>query len=933
MNNPLFASIDLFMIASLLVIAVSNLLWFFYRREEKHFFFFGMLCLIFAFRVAVTGSVLAFQVFPGMPEGARVLLEYFTFYLAVPVFFAYIVFLFMDRFNLSYLLPVSIVAVIFILLTGFLPPGLQKVLVYIYGVFMVIIGVYCLIGLFKKMQQKDVTALYIFIGLAVLLCTGMWDILAATGVIEAPKVTNYWIVLFSYMQALRITIDSANAYTLLEKIYEKTRELDKSKDDFLLNISLELQEPLQGMVGLSESLLKRDVPEFTSDQKASLAMIISSGRQLSNIVSGISDFARIKEKDLVLNKRPIDFPQIVKLVLLYTKTFIQGKDISIENQVSEDLPPVLGDENRIENVLYTLIGNAIRYTQAGTILVSARHIGGFIEVTVVDPSSGTFFEDYREVMSYPVDDLTYLKGYTGPGLGVAIIRYLILLHGGVLTLEKREKDALAFIFTLPAVREKKETTYHISEDLSIQLDALEHLEALEEEAGQEAPEGELLELPETAAGETAEEEDKGVPKKCPGERGQTEDVDGRSRVLTVDDDPVYLQMIKNSLSSIRCSMVPAMNGKEALRRIEEKKPDIVLLDIMMPGMSGYQICRKIRETYSPSELPIILITQGAEVSTIVEGFAAGANDFLSKPFTQDEFSARLKTHLSMSRISKVYSRFVPTELIRYLGHNNIVDVNVGDQIQREMTVLFVDIRAFTSLSEKMTPQENFKFINSYLSRISPIISRHNGFVDKYIGDSIMALYPDRPEDAIKTAVEMIEHLHVYNSHRANCNYDPIDIGIGIHTGMLIMGIIGDGERMQGTVISDSVNLASRIQDLTKLYGANIVISQETFIQMENPTLYNFRFLGKVKVKGKEKSVSVFEIFDADPEDLRNAKAETKTDFEEGILLFAKRSFTEAARIFENLVQKNPNDRATLLFLDRTKKFLAQKQQRPQKHPQ
>ena len=261
------------------------------------------------------------------------------------------------------------------------------------------------------------------------------------------------------------------------------------------------------------------------------------------------------------------------------------------------------------------------------------------------------------------------------------------------------------------------------------------------------------------------------------------------------------------------------------------------------------------------------------------------------------------------------------ELLHFLGHENVIELKLGDQIQREMTILFVDIRAFTNLSEGMTPQENFKFINSYLARITPIIRENNGFIDKYIGDAILALYPGSPEDALRSAIRMVDYLQEYNGYRRNSGYRPINIGIGIHTGNLIVGIIGDADRMQGTVISDAVNLASRVQDVTKLYGANIIISQDTFVRLENPTAYNFRFLGKVKVKGKNQSVSLFEVFDGESPERVALKSRTKQGFEDAILLFSQRKFAEATEAFRRIAAQNPNDRAALLFLNRAELFL------------
>ena len=342
---------------------------------------------------------------------------------------------------------------------------------------------------------------------------------------------------------------------------------------------------------------------------------------------------------------------------------------------------------------------------------------------------------------------------------------------------------------------------------------------------------------------------------------------------------------------------------------------------------GYEVCRQMRNRYTTTELPIILVTAKSDAMDMEEGLKAGANDFLAKPYTQEELLVRVKTHLNLSRTNSVYSRFVPIEFLEFLGHENIVDIQLGDQVQKEMTVLFVDIRAFTALSESMTPQENFKFINSFLSRLSPMIQENGGIIDKYIGDSIMALFPNRPEDAIRAAQEMVGHMELYNKQRATCGYRPISIGVGIHTGNLILGIIGDEGRMQGTVISDAVNLASRIQDVTKLYGANIIISQESFIKLENPTEYGFRFLGKVRVKGKNSTVSLFEIFDGDPEPMRSQKNETKSEFEEAILMFSKRDFDGASELFRKIIAVSNEDRASRLFLEKAEAFIAQEKRR------
>ncbi|XDD49475.1 adenylate/guanylate cyclase domain-containing protein [Leptospira sp. WS92.C1] len=213
----------------------------------------------------------------------------------------------------------------------------------------------------------------------------------------------------------------------------------------------------------------------------------------------------------------------------------------------------------------------------------------------------------------------------------------------------------------------------------------------------------------------------------------------------------------------------------------------------------------------------------------------------------------------LTATNRSYSRFVPLEFLKFLGKKNITEIGLGDQTQKEMTILFSDIRSFTQLSEKMTPKDNFDFLNSYMGRMGPVIRKHGGFVDKYLGDGIMALFPDSPDDALEAALEMKQELDRLNESRLERKYEPIRIGIGIHTGVLMLGTIGEVERMDGTVISDAVNLASRIEGLTKEYGVDLLLSDESFRKIRNRKKYSFKELGKVSVKGKENTVGVYEV--------------------------------------------------------------------------
>jgi len=260
----------------------------------------------------------------------------------------------------------------------------------------------------------------------------------------------------------------------------------------------------------------------------------------------------------------------------------------------------------------------------------------------------------------------------------------------------------------------------------------------------------------------------------------------------------------------------------------------------------------------------------------------------------DEIEAGSK---ALSAVNKSIERFVPRPFLTLLKKDSISAVDLGDYTAREMTVMFSDIRSFTALSEEMTPDQNFRFINNYFGRMGPIIRTYDGFIDKYIGDSIMALF-ETPDDAIDAAAHMIDRLKIYNETRSEAGRGDIEIGIGINTGPLMLGTVGEAHRLDGTVISDTVNLASRVEGLTKEYKHPIIITDHTRQRLHDPDAYKIKPLGKVTVKGKSQEVEIFAIegFARQREPgFREAMLETYLD---GVECMATDNYTEARVKFE-----------------------------------
>ena len=278
----------------------------------------------------------------------------------------------------------------------------------------------------------------------------------------------------------------------------------------------------------------------------------------------------------------------------------------------------------------------------------------------------------------------------------------------------------------------------------------------------------------------------------------------------------------------------------------------------------------------------------------------------------------------LKKTNQAYARFMPNEFLQLLNKDHIIDIRLGNHLEMKMTVLFSDIRAFTALSEKMSPQENFNFMNAYLRKMGPIIREHNGFIDKYIGDAIMALFINA-DDALKAAIAMLNKLFEFNQDRQRQNLPTIKIGIGLNTGQIMLGIIGEQNRLQGTVISDAVNVAARIESLTKIYKEPLIIGENTFTNLTEPAQYAIRFLDNIKVKGRIERINIFAVFNADPKPIREGKLATLLTFEEAVQSYQLQKFNQTKKLMQACLHQNPHDIVPEIYFQRCQNFLEVKQ--------
>ncbi len=286
--------------------------------------------------------------------------------------------------------------------------------------------------------------------------------------------------------------------------------------------------------------------------------------------------------------------------------------------------------------------------------------------------------------------------------------------------------------------------------------------------------------------------------------------------------------------------------------------------------------------------------------------------------------------LHQQKVNTVTAKFVPNAFLQSLGKKDIMEVKLGDAVEEETTVMFSDIRDYTTLSENMTPQETFQFVNAFNRRMGPVIQENRGFVNQYLGDAIMALFKNSAKDGLIAAIQMQQTLTVYNQERMSERLQPIRLGIGLHTGPLIMGIIGDEQRMDAATISDTVNTASRIESLTKYFKTNILLSAESLARVhhsegfkpsEQFAAFHTRFLGRVQLKGKKEPTDIYECFDGDLPEAFEQKANSQSRFAEGMDHYLTKEFAASVAAFEEVLVVSPEDLTARLFLEKAKGYL------------
>lgn len=607
---------DLFLFGSTMAAGIYQFVMFLRRKKNKAPLYFAIVCALVGLRTILVGERLIYKLFPNMNYMLNVKLLLWTFFLYIPVLI-----LFMDSFcpkliSKNIRKTSNVVGIVYFFIILIFPPVYYNNLVLPFEIISDLLLIYILYRLIYMYFTKDKRYPILIVATFILLITRINDILFEYLIIHTGCYAPLGILIFIFAQSYVLADRFSIAFSTVEDMTERLKSVDKLKDDFLANTSHELKTPLNGIIGLSQSLTSGSLGILNKEQSKTLHLIEASARRLSNLVKDILDFSKLKNNDINLEMKPVDIRQLTNVVIKFCEPFIGNKTLTIENNIDEHIPYIYGDENRIQQILYNLIGNAIKFTMDGQVQISAIEKENYIEITVEDTGIG-ISENQIEKIFQPYEQCEGIdRRYGGTGLGLHITRKLIKLHGGEIRVESEINKGSKFIFTIP----KEQANCGSLDNVKIYLDKKDKMEPY-----------------------NYIEDDANDMKISMNNR----------KILIVDDEAINIKVLKHFLIREGYTVITAASGKEAIDIIDKDKDlDLAILDMMLPDMLGFEICSLVRQKYSLLELPILITTADNRAESLVVSFESGANDYLKKPFERSELLARVKTLIELKHSVK-----------------------------------------------------------------------------------------------------------------------------------------------------------------------------------------------------------------------------------------------------------------------------------------
>ncbi len=696
----------------LLIIMIYSIVQAYYLKDFDYIYFVFYLLGFGFYDITYTG--LGFEyIWPQSPGLNNIFQSFFIYFPTVWGGLFASRFLQVDKFY-------SFLGKIFLILVflGTLLAGVSLVynnqVMILIGLLIVIIVVFCIIAASLLMWTRESkTAKYFFIGVNFLLIGIILYHLRNFGILSNNFITDHGVEIGSILMITTISIAFSERYNLIRTEHLKVQEqlldthrsavkflekVDRIKTDFLINSSKDIRTPVEDIIKITGSLEKDSSGILSGDAVSKIQMISTKGRNLLNQIDEIVNYSTMRVSDIKLHRKNIDLKELSTMIIFFSRAQITGRDIQFVNEIPDDLPPVYGDENRLMQIFFNLIDNALKYTQGGKITLFAELQDEQAVVIISDRETDIpeeelvkIFEDYHHTDNLPIQVVD------GRGFDLAVTRKLVELHGGTLKVESGKSRGTKFIFSCPL-----------------------YLEQVNDYSGTDENDDGSSIKPGTVVST-----DHSINQNLAGFDPDST-LNDKYTILVVDDEPVNVQVLVSHLSLVGYNVITASDGYRAIEIVESRdKPDLVLLDAMLPWLSGYEVCRKLREKHSLYSLPVIMLTVKNQMKDMVAGFEAGANDYLTKPFDKMELLARVATLLTLRRIVFRYEELRFRELQKRMNPHFLFNalhsihslLSNKPELADRGVIMLADIYRFLmdrSFDKHIPLEMEWKFVENYL---------------------------------------------------------------------------------------------------------------------------------------------------------------------------------------------------------------------------
>jgi two-component system sensor histidine kinase ChiS len=401
-------------------------------------------------------------------------------------------------------------------------------------------------------------------------------------------------------------------------------------------------------------------------------------------------------------------------------------------------------------------------------------------------------------------------------------------------------------------------------------------------------------------------------------------------IICVDDEQVMLNVLNAQLKRRfggDFNIELAESAEEAMTIIDDLCEDgytiqMIISDQIMPGVTGDRFLVNVHQKH-PKPIKVLLTGQAGLDSAINSVNNADLYRYLTKPWAEEDFLLTIEKGLKQYSLTEnlekqieTFSKFVPKKFLESLEVKNFIHLDNTLPRQLLLSILFLDIRNFTKLSEQLSPSETFAFLNEIFQRIAPCIEEHHGFIDKFLGDGIMALFDGSVDNSLDSAIKMHGRLHEFNLERVKVGQEPIRMGIGINSGELMLGMIGTPKRLDSTVVGDAVNIAARLETLTKYYQSCILISEDAYHNLNEPGRFKIREIDNIRLYGKENPMRIYEVYGGAIPEIIVKKDAQKETFLKGLTHYKGKNWDGAILEMQKSLDIFPEDRAAKLYIER-----------------